>query len=72
MNPAAMANAMAGAMGFAQKDGKHCVKCRKAFHFNPGPKAQKPGDIYSQAGLTEAKKMSGLCEFCYDTLFGGQ
>lgn len=72
MNPASLANAMAQRLGFAPKDGVHCVKCRKRFRFNPGPAAQKPGDIYSQAGHTEAKKHSGLCEFCYDNLFGSE
>lgn len=69
-DPASLANAMSKKLGFAPKDGKHCVKCRSAFKYNPGPKPQKPGDCYSQAGLTEARKFSGLCEFCFDMLYG--
>lgn len=69
-DPASLANAMAKQLGFAPKDGKHCVKCRVKYRFTGAQRAHQRGDVYSGAGRNEALKFSGLCEFCYDNLFG--
>lgn len=72
MKPALMVESLRKVAGLAPKDGKKCVKCRTAFHFiGTGiPSKSKPGDVYSMGGARETK-ISGMCEHCFDTLFGG-
>ena len=45
-----------------------CVICREESFFEQGTKAQRPGHIYSEAGLKEFK-ISQCCEYCFDGMF---
>lgn len=52
-----------------------CINCGHEIFWSKKPEdgqdgAQKPGCIYSYAGIREYQ-ISGMCEHCFDELMGG-
>lgn len=45
-----------------------CIMGEKIF-YHPTDKAYLPGQIYTQAGLDEYRKISGVCEYHFDEWF---
>jgi hypothetical protein len=50
---------------------ERCVACEIGTFYAKGDRAERPGHIYSPAGLSELQ-LSGVCECCFDRALAGQ
>lgn len=44
-----------------------CPRCKHQCYFDPETRPTKPGQVYSQAGLSELS-ITGYCEHCFDEI----
>jgi hypothetical protein len=56
----------------AEKDEKYTRRCivgREKVFYVEDSKARMPGHCYSEAGVREAQRISGCCEYHFDEMF---
>jgi hypothetical protein len=45
-----------------------CYNCQQTGYYYPADRAYAPGHCYSEAGVTDFTRITGMCEFCFDGL----
>jgi hypothetical protein len=46
-----------------------CSNCMQTGYYYPADRAYAPGHCYSEAGVTDFTRITGICEFCFDGMF---
>jgi hypothetical protein len=48
-----------------------CINCKEPFFWYEWERALIPGHVYSHSGREEVR-ISKVCEYCFDKMFGGE